>query len=90
MYAINPSEQVDKSLVVGYNSRESMGLTESLYTARGDQGMGTTQYLLDFAGVVVDDDSYASLLKWYYSSKERRFFGKRQSFQLKRTLFTLR
>ncbi len=90
MYAINPSEQVDNSLVVGYNSRESMGLTESLYTARGDQGMGTTQYLLDFAGVVVDDDSYASLLKWYYSSKERRFFGKRQSFQLKRTLFTLR
>ncbi len=90
MYAITPSELVDNSLVVDYNSNDNMRLTEALYTARGDQGMGTTQSLLDFAGVIVDDDSYASLLKWHYSSKEKRFFGTRQSYQLKRSLFTLR
>jgi len=63
-------------MVSDFQSNEAMGNTFSLYTARGEQGMGTTSNLLKFAGVVANEDNQESVLKWHYTSKEKRFLGK--------------
>ena len=67
-----------------------MGETEQLYTARGDQGMGTVQALTDDLGVITQDDTYDSLLRWHYIKQSDKLVGKTEVYQLKRTLFTLK
>ena len=76
MHAITPSANVDSSMVSDYQANDAMGNTFQLYTARGEQGMGTTSNLLSFAGVVANEDNQESVLKWHYKSKEKRFLGK--------------
>ena len=67
-----------------------MGETEQLYTARGEQGMGTSVATLEAFGVTIDEEKYDSLLRWHYTSKNPSLLGKRQSFQVKRPLFTVK
>ena len=57
-----------------------MGGTEQLYTARGEQGMGTSVDTLEAFGVTIDEEKYDSLLRWHYTSKNPSLLGKRQSF----------
>ena len=63
VYALTPSHKIDESLDSVYSSSE-LGETFQLYTARGDQGMGTSTDVVDSHGIVVDDSTYDSLLKW--------------------------
>ena len=81
---------MDKHLKSVYSSNFALGETEQLYTARGDQGMGTTTGLTDNLGVVTNEETYDSLLRWHYIKQSDFLVGKTEVYQLKRTLFTLK
>lgn len=81
---------MDKHLKSVYSSSYALGETEQLYTARGDQGMGTVTGLTDTLGVVTNEETYDSLLRWHYIKQSDRLVGKTEVYQLKRTLFTLK
>ena len=81
---------MDKHLKSVYSSNAALGETEQLYTARGDQGMGSVTSLTDTLGVVTDEETYDSLLRWHYIKQSDRLVGKTEVYQLKRTLFTLK
>ena len=52
--------------------------------------MGTLQSLADRYGVVTEEGTWDSLLRWHYTVQNQRIIGKKESYQLKRTLFTLK
>lgn len=71
---------MDKSFHSVYSSNFAMGETEQLYTARGEQGMGTLQSLADKIGVVAKEDTWDSLLRWHYTEQNDRIVGKKESY----------
>ena len=46
--------------------------------------------MADELGVVTEDDVYDSLLRWHYTKQNDILVGKTETYQLKRTLFTLK
>ena len=52
--------------------------------------MGGVTLLTDDLGVVTDEETYDSLLRWHYIKQSDRLVGKTEVYQLKRTLFTLK
>lgn len=81
---------MDNSFNSVFSSNEALGETELLYTARGDQGMGTLQSLMDTLGVETATGSYDSLFRWHYETKSEKLIGKTEYFGLKRPLFTIK
>ena len=90
VYGMSPSVKLDKSIKSAYSSNPALGETETLYTARGEQGMGTVQSLVDSLGIVTSEDTYDSLVRWHYVKQSEGLLGKTETYQLKRTLFTLK
>lgn len=61
--AVNPTSLVDDSLNISYQDPDTgLGLTEQLYTARGSQGMGTSDKIIDYGIYAEDFDSLVLLL----------------------------
>ena len=52
--------------------------------------MGTVQSMVDSMGVVTKEDAYDSLIRWHYVKQSEGLLGKTETYQLKRTLFTLK
>ena len=52
--------------------------------------MGTNKAVLNDFNVIPDGDPYDTLIRWYFTSEEDKIIGKKQSYQLKRMLFTLK
>lgn len=54
--------------------------------------MGISQDMADGFGVKLDEDSkdFDSMLKWHYTVDDAKLLGRRQSYQVKRILFTLK
>ena len=61
-----------------------------LYTARGEQGMGTSTNIADKSGVVLSEEAYDSLLKTHCTYTESNHIRKRKAYAMKRPLFTLK
>jgi len=52
--------------------------------------MGLSSAITDKNNVVLDDETYDSLLKMHCTRTEKQFLRKKKAYQLKRTLFTLK
>ena len=79
MFGISVSDSMDRNLVSTYLSNEEMGETESLYTARGDQGMGCMKSMIDDLGIIAEADSFESLVRWHYTNEDQ-LIGKKETF----------
>ena len=54
VHGISPSTELDQCLHSTYESNELIGETTSLYTARGEQGMGSTYNDLYNMNIFID------------------------------------
>lgn len=77
---MSPSRELDKSIKSAYSSNPALGETEMLYTARGEQGMGTVQSMVDSMGVVTKEDAYDSLIRWHYVKQSEGLLGKTETY----------
>ena len=68
VYALSPSEMLDKNFVSIHSSNYELGETHQLYTARGEQGMGTNKAVVNNFNVIPDGDPYHTLIRWYFTS----------------------
>ena len=92
LHGVSPSTELDQCLHSTYESNELLGETTSLYTARGEQGMGSTYSDLDYMSIFIDPyDEMSNRMRWHYetTTSDTVFAGKRRYTQVKRPLFTL-
>ena len=52
--------------------------------------MGISSVIAGANNIVLDDETYDSLLKMHCTRTEERFLRRKKAYQLKRTLFTLK
>ena len=61
-----------------FESNAVLGETNSLYTARGEQGMGTSQSMIDDMKIFLDtEEEMNNRVKWHYIRTDYRLFGQK-------------